>query len=267
MWRCSERCQVLPNGCVACCGDPSCLREHLATVHGQSFMSLCGMEGKSMHYSMYLEAIAHKEQKLMPMVGASIDRRTFGHVAADLSEEAVRSMVCMCCARVALSQNGTTGIALIRAETYFDSISPTSWENKWCFQMFKKRYMEEDKSPLHNDPGLADNNWTWKLRLSCSRYRGRLLLCCPEDVQCGQRHSVSDLCSRCRVPLCKDCFLMSRNVDDDKVAVPEALANDNWWGYVTDVLYRYKVRWIGAAAACPIFTSLICFMLKVIEGI
>ena len=81
-----------------------------------------------MHYSMYLEAIAHKEQQLMPMVGASIYRRTFGPVAADVTEDAVRSMVRMCCARVSLIQNGTTGISLTRAEKYFDSISPTSWD-------------------------------------------------------------------------------------------------------------------------------------------
>ena len=47
-----------------------------------------------------------------------------------------------------------------------------------------------------------------------------------------------------------------------KVAVPEALANDNWWGYVTSVLYEYKVRWIEAAAACPVFTALICYYVE-----
>ena len=31
---------------------------------------------------------------------------------------------------------------------------------------------------------------------------------------------------------------------------------------MTDVLYRYKVRWIEAAAACPIFTSLICYYVE-----
>ena len=67
------------------------------------------------------------------------------------------------------------------------------------------------------------------------------------------------LCVNCRFPLCRDCFLISRRPGDFDVAVPEALANDNYWGYVTSVLYQYKVRWIEAAAACPIFTALICY--------
>ena len=46
------------------------------------------------------------------------------------------------------------------------------------------------------------------------------------------------------------------------MSVPEALTNDNWWGYVTKVLYQYKVRWIEAAAACPIFTALICYYVE-----
>ena len=111
-WRLVEPCLRTPTGSVACCGDKACLRQHLATDHSDVFDETCGQETREMHYSMYLEAIAHQEQQNIPMVGASIDRRTFGHVATDLREEAVRSMVCMCCARVSLSTNGTTGIAL-----------------------------------------------------------------------------------------------------------------------------------------------------------
>ena len=48
----------------------------------------------------------------------------------------------------------------------------------------------------------------------------------------------------------------------EEVGVPEALANDNFWGYVTDILYKYRVRWIEAAAACPIFTALICYYVE-----
>ena len=41
------------------------------------------------------------------------------------------------------------------------------------------------------------------------------------------------------------------------MGIPEALANDKFWGYVTSLLYKYRVRWIEAAAACPVFTALI----------
>ena len=50
------------------------------------------------------------------------------------------------------------------------------------------------------------------------------------------------------------------------VGVPEALANDNFWGHAPDILYKYKVRWIEAAAACPIFTALITYYVEGDKG-
>ena len=127
-WRLADACTRNKTGGVACCGDAACLRQHLSEAHSDAFDEACGRDNQEKHYSMYLEATAHKEQQSMPMVGASIDRRIFGHVAADITEEAVRSMVCMCCARVFLSTNGSTEIAVVRAGEYFDIINPTSWE-------------------------------------------------------------------------------------------------------------------------------------------
>ena len=49
-------------------------------------------------------------------------------------------------------------------------------------------------------------------------------------------------------------------------AVPEALANDNWFGYPTELLYTYKVRWIEAAAASPVWTSVINYYLEADRG-
>ena len=136
-WRLLEACSHTHDDRVACCGDPTCLRQHLAEKHGEVFDHTCGRATNEQHYSFYLEALAVKEQERMPMVGASIDRRTFQHVAADITEQVVRSMVCMCCARVSLSTSGTSGIALVRAGEYFDHITPTSWENNWCFRTYK----------------------------------------------------------------------------------------------------------------------------------
>ena len=49
-------------------------------------------------------------------------------------------------------------------------------------------------------------------------------------------------------------------------AVPEALANDNWFGYPTELLYTHKVRWIEAAAASPVWTSVINYYLEADRG-
>ena len=44
--------------------------------------------------------------------------------------------------------------------------------------------------------------------------------------------------------------------------IPEALANDNFIGYVSSIIYKYKVRWIECVAASPVFTSLINYYVE-----
>ena len=46
------------------------------------------------------------------------------------------------------------------------------------------------------------------------------------------------------------------------VPIPEALTNDNFWGFTTEIIYKYRVRWIEAAAACPVFTCLITYYVE-----
>ena len=38
-----------------------------------------------------------------------------------------------------------------------------------------------------------------------------------------------------------------------------ALCNDNFWGYTTDIIYKYKVRWIEAAIVSPCWTNMIVY--------
>ena len=35
-----------------------------------------------------------------------------------------------------------------------------------------------------------------------------------------------------------------------------------FWGYATDIIYKYRVRWIESAAACPVFTCLITYYVE-----
>ena len=117
-------------------------------------------------------------------------------------------------------------------------------------------------------PELTDTCWTWRRKLAFPRsiYDELLILCCPEDVICEQAHSPEILCESCCFPLCYSCFFTSKKKEDHLIPIPEALTNDNFWGYATALLYKYKVRWIEAAAACPIFTALITYYVEGDKG-
>ena len=41
-----------------------------------------------------------------------------------------------------------------------------------------------------------------------------------------------------------------------------ALANDNWYGYVQDIIARYDARWIECACASLCWTTLITYQLE-----
>ena len=215
-------------------------------------------------YDYYLEAIAQREREQMPIVGPSIDRRVFKHIRLSQSEEAVQALICLCCARVFSSTNGDSVIAYANMEEYFDRINARSFEMNWDFNEYERRYMQH--GVLRDHPDLARNAWTWRRRLRCSKYKGHSILCCPEDVHCMQlnrgRHEEADVCKDCFYPICRGCFFKSKNSKEDVVAIPQALTNDNFWGFVTEVIYKYRVRWIESAAACPVFTCLITYYVE-----
>ena len=124
-------------------------------------------------------SIAH-----MPVVGPSIDRRVFRHIRISESEEAVRALICFCCARVFASTSGNSEIAYANMEEYFDRINARSFEMNWDCNEYKRRYMQH--GVLLDHPDLAPNTWTWRRRLRCNKYKGHTILCCPEDIHCKQ---------------------------------------------------------------------------------
>ena len=252
------------SGIYGCCGDDSCLRQHIVEVHADIFERTCGMRAvRTKSYCYYLEAIAYREQQTVPKVGVSIDRRTFQHVKADLSEDAVKALMCMCCARIRTSSNGRTEISRMRAGYYFKKICSKSFRMNWCFQQYKSNYVNTPRKDILKDhPELDENCWLWRRLLQGTGYHGQVILCCPEDVECERRHDSHILCPECLCPLCDRCFVTSLHADDALVCIPEALANDNFWGYVTSIIYKYRVRWIEATAACPVFTALITYYVE-----
>ena len=141
---------------------------------------------------------------------------------------------------------------------YFHGLSQRSVQLNVDFAEFMSRYAAPNsQSPLRGHPHLAGDCWMWRRRLEATFYKGRVILCCPEDVQCSAQHSEEILCGRCCFPLCKECLFTSQKKDPTKTGVPCALANDNFWGFAPEIIYKSRVRCIEAAAACPIFTALI----------
>ncbi len=78
------------------------------------------------------------------------------------------------------------------------------------------------------------------------------LLCWPEDVGRGLscRHREEDLCASCQMPVCWRCVRVLLIRQSNRV-IPMVLCNDNLWGYTTDLIAKYRVRWIEAAIVSP----------------
>ena len=156
----------------------------------------------------------------------------------------------------------------INAFQYFNSkmIRPASYEWNWDFHKYRERYVIPGgaSNPMHMHPQLGDDCWIWRRVLPASGvHPERIILCCPEDIRCSREHAEAEthvLCQQCEIPLCRNCFMTSQQFDE--FGIPEALANDNVCGYVTEIVSKYKVRWIEAAAACPVFTALITYYLE-----
>ena len=95
--------------------------------------------------------------------------------------------------------------------------------------------------------------------MSFGRFENQDIICCPEDVECVQDHAANLLCPECTFPLCCRCLLTSSAQEDTAVPIPAALANDNFFGFAVDIVYKYKVRYIECVAASHLFTALITY--------
>ena len=62
--------------------------------------------------------------------------------------------------------------------------------------------------------------------------------------------------------MCFECNTKSRQKAEAQCRIPEALTNYNFIGYVSSIIYKYKVRWIECVAASPVFTSLIIYCVE-----
>jgi hypothetical protein len=301
------------------CADEA-ISDHLGDVHADAFLrfAACPEPVKGAKASVanrmayYCAAIRVRERAHMPRIGLSVDRRTAGHVREDFSDSKVRSLICMCCAQVAVD-TGHLHRSAIRytsgAEQIFEMISeyprgqPNAQGNTALTLNFSEALYRERYAPpgsaMAASPALQTGNWEWRRRLrlqGCADDDVLNIICCPEDVHCIYRgvppppqelraagpsvwaliltfsgwerrreHDATIVCPDCCIPVCLRCEKKLKRCDG-QFGVPMALANDNLWGYVSDVIYKHKVRWIEAAVAMPAWTCMLMFYLEADHG-
>ena len=68
------------------------------------------------------------------------------------------------------------------------------------------------------------------------------------------------VCQHCQMPICFDCWWHMNHAAGSRV--PQALANDNFQGYVHQFIVEHQVRWIEAVIACPVFTSMVVYYIE-----
>ena len=109
---------------------------------------------------------------------------------------------------------------------------------------------------------LEDNKHEWVQHMFLDGVPDRItLLCCPEDViKCRDcKQFPGRLCDRCRIPLCHHCAatVIRGNPKDS----PMVLCNDNFWGYTSEIIFKYQVRWLEAAIVSPVWTTMVvCYV-------
>ena len=131
----------------------------------------------------------------------------------------------------------------------------------------------ETGHPWHNASELRDGDWEWQRKLVVDgSLRGQELpqridniLCCPEDAQPCQKckGKVGTLCGDCSISLCHRCgpsFMQKPDI------IAMGLCNDNLWGYTSDLIYKYQVRWLEAAIVTPCWTSFLVFYVEADGG-
>jgi len=134
-----------------------------------------------------------------------------------------------------------------------------NFARNWRYNLSGKRFRTTFGDAVANDPGLAPNCWEWR-RDVLRNGTVEDIFCNPEDVQRTSfcRHNDRTVCSKCRIPICHDCWELAAA----DLPIPRALCNDNYIGYLHSFFIEARVTWIEATIACPIFTGLITYYIE-----
>ena len=263
------------------------IEAHIQQVSGLKLEKSTGKEDKMFEtkrqkqlLAWYTAAIREVERQDVPSIGASIDRRTFQHLSTVYNEDKVKSLICFVCGQIkTVTHDRNTEIRWQKTE-FLRTISEESFMSNLSFERFR-----EDYSQVAEDPMLKAGCYEWKAvvtRLFEKKKEGsegceekednkieyeerqHEVLCCPEDVECtrSRKHPRHQLCENCLVPICSSCRVIMRKRDAKASRVPMALANGNFQGYLPQLIYNLKVRWIECAVACPCWTAQIIYYLE-----
>ena len=256
-----------------CCADSeSCLWAHLQAHHATAFEHCPGDIP-----SAYVAALQHVEEQAVPAVGWSVDRRTLRRLRQARQEDHCVALICSCCAAV-LPSGPRSDIGYLSIDNIFSGITTKSFQENWDLKQYKTTY------GLHASIRERLSGPEWQRRLPEHLFQGASILCCPEDRRCSRcpcdsTHSAGQperrscrvqdpdpyqFCNACELPVRRSCWCRMRQ--KLSTGIPQALTNDNWYGYPVDLLYTHKVRWVEAAAACPVWTSMISFYLEADRG-
>ena len=115
-----------------------------------------------------------------------------------------------------------------------------------------------------------------KSRHSLTR-KNVVLLGCTEDVQCKLPREAAEhkaigkdaqfcrrLCSQCQVPICRTCRrgLCEYRHRKRVSSIPLALANDNFYGYINELLVKEEVTWLECACSNLVWSTILVYYLE-----
>ena len=206
------------------------LYQHVRDSHTDMFLNALGKcVPKSEWGDYYEEAIKVQERKQVPLLGPSVDRRTFQHLRDLYNDEKLLCLICVACAqkfvyRAGVLQSGAIGNVgdiSICTGADFGRLPPGQIFKNFSMARFSELYAfppsqppegcggAHSTSPLHGVPDLADDNWEWRRLLQVPGLEEQVIICCPEDVTrseaCGD-HAAHIICQHCCLPVCSGCW-------------------------------------------------------------
>ena len=226
-------------GCMWASDSRDDVKPHVCSHHGARIIEVCGPIAEDSLFDFYCAAISTKERANVPRVGFSIDRRSIDQTVEVYNDASIKQLVCLVCAQSKTCVPHVNSLIEYKPAAWLHNLSAKSLRLNLDFSHFQARYATS--GPLAGVPGLKD--WEWRPQLQLPGREPTMILCCPEDVFCKSDHDVHILCQHCQIPLCRDCRI-TMTAKDSICAVPMALANDNWYDYVPEIIHKWKVRFI-----------------------
>ena len=248
-------------GCMWSSDRRDDVKDHVCSQHGARIMEECGPRAQNYVYDFYCEAIAVRERATVPVIGFSVDRRSIDQTNEVYNDASIKQLSCLVCAQSKTCVPHTNSLIEYKPAIWLRNLSSKSLRLNLDFAHFHTRYATS--GPLAGAQGLQ--GWEWRRVLHLPGRKPLEILCCPEDIYCNTEHEPHIVCPKCQVPLCRDCRITMAS-PDPTCAVPMALANDNWYDYAPELIYKWKVRFIEAAAAAPVWTTMIVYYIEEDQG-